>query len=134
MEDAVAIFLIYTELVKYSTESIDYTTGKQERKACGTEGKKDILDAENDRPADADIADHAEYFILFQIDRVKNNRENRETPNGNEGDISGNRICFDKRAKEHGGISSRNKEIDGAMVKDLEDLFCSSLGQCMVYA
>ena len=109
---------------KYYTERIKKTAEKHEQKAVKPYAVYRLNYRKNNRPSHADVRDHSEYLVFFEIYRRKRYPDDRKSPYHREGRPRGKRIIVRYCADKDRSVRTSDQKIYRAMIHYLKDLFC----------
>ena len=130
VKDRMKVLDFFTECVKGDAAAIKASATEQEPESDGAQCLIDPRDAEDDGPADGNVADHTKGLIPRKINGIQRNGERGQAPNDGKGNIGGNGTGAHQGTEQKGCIRSRNQKIDGTVVDDLKD----TLGRIFVQA
>ena len=127
MEDRVHIGLVHHK--ECHAAGVEDAAAQEEEATPEAEGTEGGTYAHQDAPTHEKITAQREFMEFLQINRSKRDAQRRTSPYEAE---DGPTHPFGMRANGYqgvGGICTCNQQIDGAMVKDLKDLFGSQSGR-----
>ena len=134
MEYAVHIAVLLPYPVKHGADRIGHTARQQEQKAFKRDRFKQRFHRKHDAPAHAEIADHREFGVLFEVDRRKDRRKRRHAPHYTEehpcrcgGNLADGR-------EQNRRIRAGDQKVNCAVVDDLQHLFRRGRTQGMIHA
>ena len=115
--------------VEDGTEGVGQAAGDKQPEASGWQHLDDTPDAEDDRPAHDRIDDDTHPLGSKHPERLAGDADQREYP---DEDKQADAAVSAQRDQAKRRVGTRDQQIDGRVVKDLEDIFGARIGQAVV--
>ena len=122
------------QAVEHGADGVGNASQKQQHKAGNREHLYGLLCKGNNGPAHADIADHGEDTVLFQVDGRQYRGQHRQRPLKAEEAPAQGRVQRTEGGQQHRGVGAADEEVNGAVVDDLHDLLAHAGLQSVVHA
>ena len=128
------IAVLPTQPIEDSAHRVGDAAGQQPHQAGQGDGLEHGVGRQHHAPAHADVADHGEHRVLFQVNGGKDNRHEGDRPHHAEQRPAPRGIGRPDGAQHDGRIGACDKQIDGAVVQHLHHLLGHFGQQAMVHA
>jgi len=124
----------FSDAVYERAYGISYTSAQKKGKARRRQHLEHLNYGEDDRPANADIACHAEMAVFVHVHGGECYRKSGKTPNGGKCQPCMDGIFLGESTDENGSVGSGYKEIYRTVIKYLEYPFRFDPAQTVIYA
>lgn len=134
MEDRMHVAMLLADAVKNRADRVGNATEQEPEEPGEGDRFNGGFCGKQDAPAHSNVAAHGEFGVFFEVDRGKDGRQCRASPNDAENDPSPSGGNGTDRGKEDGSVRSRDQEVNGAVIQHLKYLFGKSRMQSVIDA
>ena len=128
------VTMLFSDSVEDSANGISDTASQKQNESGQGNGSDGDFCGKDNAPTHADITDHGELGILFEIDRRERDRHGSKSPYKPEDRPSPNGGYGTNGREQNWGIGASDQKVDGAMVKYLHHFFRHRMLQPVVNA
>lgn len=126
MKNAVHPAVALSQTVEHRADGIDDAAGEDPQQSGEGDSGQGGLQGNDDTPAHADVADHAQRGILFQINGGEGGAQSGKPPDQGEQRPAPAGVYGTDGGEDHRRIGPGDQKIDGAVIQYLQDLFAGA--------